>query len=165
MSRKSEKTPFGTLRLFQEDSRARTCLLQAREGGSGPLEADSSLRQRELLGRYALRGSSLRTSRGCFHRTRVKTSLSSSKRLPNSGTAWPGECWIASISEWPNDAVVFSLSDILETGDVPQKFYLSPKACRGILRRAEKRGRELPSALRSSLEQTAQAEADLQAQT
>jgi hypothetical protein len=43
------------------------------------------------------------------------------------------------------------LSDILETGEVPERYYLSATACRGILRRAEKRGKELPEALRSAL--------------
>jgi len=37
---------------------------------------------------------------------------------------------------------VCSLSDILETGDLPQRFFLSAKACAGILRRAEKRGKK-----------------------
>ena len=55
-----------------------------------------------------------------------------------------------------NDDGVCSLSDILETGDVPRRFYLSAKACKGILRRAEKRGKDLPSALRCALEVTAQ---------
>jgi hypothetical protein len=43
------------------------------------------------------------------------------------------------------------LSDILETGDVPQRFFLSATACRGILRRAEKRGKTLPAALATAL--------------
>jgi hypothetical protein len=55
-------------------------------------------------------------------------------------------------SEWPNDAAVCSLSDTLETGTVPQRFYLSATACAGILRRAEKRGKMLPSALQQALE-------------
>jgi len=50
------------------------------------------------------------------------------------------------------DEGVCSLSAILETGDVPQRLYLSGKACAGILRRAAKRGRELPEALRQALE-------------
>jgi site-specific DNA-cytosine methylase len=53
--------------------------------------------------------------------------------------------------EWPNAAVVCSLSDTLETGAVPQRYYLSAKACAGILRRAEKRGKELPPALCAAL--------------
>jgi site-specific DNA-cytosine methylase len=43
------------------------------------------------------------------------------------------------------------LSDILETGDVPRRFYLSAKACAGILRRAEKRGKVLPAALEAAI--------------
>ncbi len=42
------------------------------------------------------------------------------------------------------------LSDVLEL-DVSEKYYLSPKACVGILRRAEKRGKELPEMLRLAL--------------
>jgi hypothetical protein len=58
-------------------------------------------------------------------------------------------------SDWPNDAAVCSLSQILEPGPIPQRFYLSPKACAGILRRAEKRGKELPEMLRQGLESVA----------
>jgi hypothetical protein len=50
---------------------------------------------------------------------------------------------------------VCSLSDILETGTVPQRFFLSDTACRGILRRADKRGKELPESLRLALQQVA----------
>ena len=69
----------------------------------------------------------------------------------NSGMGSPTEFWTLSISEYPNDGAASSLSDILETGDVPQRFFLSATACRGILRRAEKRGKELPLALRQAL--------------
>jgi len=61
--------------------------------------------------------------------------------------ASPGVCWTLDISESPNGAVACSLSDVLQTGAVPQRFYLSAKAAQGILRRAEKRERVLPSAL------------------
>jgi hypothetical protein len=47
------------------------------------------------------------------------------------------------------------LSDVLETGPLPQRFYLSQKACAGILRRAEKRGKELPLMLRDALQAVA----------
>ena len=56
-----------------------------------------------------------------------------------------------SLGPFRNDDAVCSLSDILETGDVPQRFYLTPKACSGILRRAGKRGKQLPAALASAL--------------
>ena len=54
-------------------------------------------------------------------------------------------------SEFHSAAAVCSLSDALETGDVPQRYFLSATACRGILRRAEKRGKDLPAALRAAL--------------
>jgi hypothetical protein len=56
-------------------------------------------------------------------------------------------------SEWPNDAAVSlcALSEVLETGPLPERFFLSAKACTGILRRAEKRGKALPSALHEAL--------------
>ena len=41
--------------------------------------------------------------------------------------------------------------------NVPERFSLSPKACQGILRRAEKRGKELPDVLRLALERQANA--------
>jgi hypothetical protein len=67
----------------------------------------------------------------------------------------PTEYLTLNISDWPKDASVCSLSDILETGDVPQRFYLSAKACQGILRRAAKRGKELPQPLMFALVQVA----------
>jgi hypothetical protein len=60
------------------------------------------------------------------------------------------------IGEWPSDAVVCSLSDTLETGVVPQRFFLSAKACQGILRRAERRGKKLPPLLQLALHSVAQ---------
>jgi hypothetical protein len=56
-----------------------------------------------------------------------------------------------STSESPNGGVVSSLRDVLETPPVLAKYYLSPKASQGILRRAEKRGRRLPEPLRTAL--------------
>jgi hypothetical protein len=55
-------------------------------------------------------------------------------------------------SEWPKDAAVCSLSDVLETGEVPQRYFLTARACAGILRRAEKRGKKLPIALFQALQ-------------
>lgn len=45
------------------------------------------------------------------------------------------------------------LSSILQDqASVPPKYSLSPKACRGILRRAQARGKELPPILKAALE-------------
>jgi hypothetical protein len=40
----------------------------------------------------------------------------------------------------------------LETGELPQRYFLSATACQGILRRAEKRGKKLPDALYLALQ-------------
>lgn len=69
----------------------------------------------------------------------------------NSGMGSPTEFSTLSSSEYPSDAAACSLSDILETGDVPQRYFLSATACRGILRRAEKRGKALPPPLARAL--------------
>ena len=55
---------------------------------------------------------------------------------------------------YPREECVSTLSQILMV-NVPQKYYLSPKACLGILRRASVRGKELPELLRKALERQA----------
>lgn len=63
----------------------------------------------------------------------------------------PGGLSMPNISAYPNDATVCSLSDVLETGPIPRRFYLSSRACAGILRRAERRGKKLPTQLEEAL--------------
>lgn len=83
----------------------------------------------------------------------------------NSGMGMPIGCWTLNTPEHmsfpeqsPSDGAVCSLWDILETGDVPRRFFLTAKACAGILRRAEKRGKELPEALRVALQSVVEME-------
>jgi len=59
------------------------------------------------------------------------------------------------ISEWPNDASVCSLWQVLEKTLIPLQYFLSSTACGGILRRAAKRGRQLPRLLLTALEHAA----------
>lgn len=59
-----------------------------------------------------------------------------------------------STGEFPSAENVSTLSQILQAG-VPEKYYLSPKACLGILRRASVRGKELPELLKKALERQA----------
>ena len=64
--------------------------------------------------------------------------------------AWLGECMTRNTGESPNAAAVSRLSQILEA--TPQeKYSLSAKACQGILRRAERRGKDLPETLKAVL--------------
>src|SRR5476649_1300077 len=69
-----------------------------------------------------------------------------------------GSSRMPNISKWPNDAAVCSLSQVLERTSIPQKYFLSSKACAGILRRAEKRGRQLPELLAVALRRVADSE-------
>ena len=61
-----------------------------------------------------------------------------------------GESLTRNIGECPNVENASSLSQILQEG-VPEKYYLSPKACQGILRRASVRGKKLPAVLEKAL--------------
>lgn len=71
-------------------------------------------------------------------------SHSSSPDWSNSAIASRSGLLMLNISDSPNDASVCSLSEVLET-----------EVARGILRRAEKRGRELPPVLMEALTQIA----------
>ena len=83
------------------------------------------------------------------------TLVPSSEGWQSSGMGSHIGCLTLSTSEWPSDASVCSLSDTLEIGDLPQRYFLSATACKGILRRAEKRGKQLPPALEQALQAVA----------
>lgn len=107
-------------------------------------------------------GWSGRTSPASCHPTEAGTLAPSSGCWANSGMGSPTAFLTLSTSEHaashtlsPSADAVCSLLDILETGDVPQRFYLTATACLGILRRAEKRGKELPMRLRAALQAVA----------
>ena len=72
----------------------------------------------------------------------------------------PGAFSMLNFSEWPSAAggSLCSLSEVLETGPLPERFFLSAKACSGILRRAEKRGKQLPAPLMQALVAVAEQE-------
>ena len=55
-----------------------------------------------------------------------------------------------SLPEHPSGVSVSRLSQILEDS-APQKYYLSERACTGILNRASRRGKELPKELKEAL--------------
>ena len=63
---------------------------------------------------------------------------------------WRGGASTLNTGVSPRDAKGSSLSQILQA-DPPLKYYLSPKACLGILRRAFERGKELPKKLERTL--------------
>ena len=61
-----------------------------------------------------------------------------------------GESLILNTSEYPNEGEESSLSQILME-EVPEKYYLSKKACRGILQRAARKEKEIPEPLKKAL--------------
>ena len=65
-----------------------------------------------------------------------------------------GVPWMRSIGEYPSVVEGSGLWQILEES-VPLKYYLSEKACLGILRRCEKRGKLLDPRLKASLQMQA----------
>ena len=168
----SESETYDQLTLFAGASPAKTSVLldavrefleSGQDFGSSSFELLRSLNQAGLLSK---------TSLACFPATQetsrqVTYSLDSDGQ-PQKKATWPSsfEGWgnagiggptgfvTLSISEWPKDAAVCSLSQVLEA-DVPKKYYLSARAARGILRRAEKRGKALPEALACALEAVA----------
>ena len=115
-------------------------------------------------------------SLGHSHLTKERTSEQSSKKSAKSKTAkclylnlqsgrmqdasWEtatvslGGSSMLSIGAFPKEDNVSTLSQILMEG-VPEKYYLSPKACLGILRRASSRGKTLPAVLQKALERQA----------
>ena len=74
-----------------------------------------------------------------------------------------GQLWMRNITDWHKDASVCSLSGILETGPIDPRYFLSPTACKGILRRADKRGKDLPAPLAHALRAVADSEPILNA--
>ena len=61
-----------------------------------------------------------------------------------------GELTMRNIGEFPNEENESRLSQILEENP-HQKYYLSAKACQGILNRAARRGKDLPKELKEAL--------------
>lgn len=102
------------------------------------------------LSEAAPAGSSLRTSLGSSPLPTDETLESFSQRWPNSGMASRGGFSTLDSSESPSGAVECSLSAILEESP-SQRFLLSARAARGILRRADARGKSLPPALEAAL--------------
>ena len=121
----------------------------------------SSNSQSELFGEEELAevGLSLfvRMSEGYSLAEMVTTLRGASESYTTSGLVKSdGQIWIHNTSEWRKGGSACSLSQILEANPHP-KYSLSPKACQGILRRAEKRGKELPEMLQKALERVAEA--------
>ncbi len=147
--------------MSQKESSSTTAKA-SRSPGSGKAsttpEADSCLTMLTSLGVTGLDGLSGKMSPACSRRTEDGILEPSSGRWGTWGISSPTGFWTLSGSEHnsfptqsPSEDVVSSLSDILERGTVPQRYYLSAKACAGILRRAAARSKTLPPVLEKAL--------------
>jgi hypothetical protein len=72
------------------------------------------------------------------------------EQSPETDGLWLGDSSTLNIGEFPNAERESLLSWILED-NVPQKYYLSARACQGILVRASRRGKPLPELLKQAL--------------
>lgn len=72
------------------------------------------------------------------------------EQSPETDGLWLGDSWTVNISEWPSAESVSLLSQTLEV-NAPEKYYLSERACQGILTRASRRGKKLPDLLQTAL--------------
>lgn len=104
----------------------------------------------EQYAKFVLNGYFGKTSQGHCQAAAGMISDASCPRWMSSGTVWHGGYLTRNSSEYPKDAGVSFLSDILEPNPL-QKYSLSAKACEGILRRAEKRGKPLSQELIDAL--------------
>lgn len=118
--------------------------------GSASLETEGAFRMNAadwpctLSGYFQsviLGGSYGKTSQELFRLAEDGTSGHSSGHWTNAGITSHGECLMLDFSECPSDDVESSLSGILETGAIPQRYFLSARACEGILRRDVVRGK------------------------
>lgn len=137
--------------LLQEDSPAKISAWLERGLDLLANAAGYSGRSQELWTKRKANTSSSKTSLVYYQVTKDEILESLSERWPTSGILLAGECLMLNTSEFPSDgAVSSSLADVLEDSALP-KYYLSQKACEGILRRASKRGKQLPEALANAL--------------
>ena len=118
---------------------------------------DSSMSSHESLELFDPDFYSSRMYRGSSPRMAVGTSESYLERWPTSGTAWAGGLSTHVSSECRSDEGGCSSSEpslqeiLVPPPSVPARYSLSARAARGILSRAQKRGKALPDHLAHAL--------------
>ena len=155
--------PTQELTSSPQDVHAKTSLSQGsaqeEKRGAEPDRASSSSLS-ALLAKYGPDGSSTKTWSECSLRTRDEISPTSSWRFGTAGIVSHTGLWTRSMCEWTGwsvpsrrDGGVCGLSDVLEPMSPSlRRYFLSPTALRGILRRADARGKALPTLLRDAIE-------------
>jgi hypothetical protein len=127
-----------------------------REMGLGESDLDSFIDLLNLLAISYPELLSSKTLRAYSLHTEEEISKSLFERWPTSGIVSDGVCLTVATSEYPNHAKESILLDVIETQEVQQRYFLSPNAAQGMLRRANRMGRSLFPPLREALEILAQ---------
>ncbi len=155
MEQKSLKLTFG-----QQVSPARISHLRewGRAAGFEGTSLDSFMTLSDSLENACQEPLSSKTCTAFSLATEDATSPSYSRRWTNSGMAWRGVCLTAKTLESPSNAAASTLLPFIETQEVPEKYFLSPNAARGCLRRAERMGRNLFPPFKQALSILAQKE-------
>lgn len=123
---------------------------------SGKMCPERSVRTRGEISQQSLMKRSASRSR----KPPVCMCLQKAGRLGEASAMWMedgallGESWTLNTGESPSVAVESFLWQILEDSP-PQRYYLSQKACRGILERVKARGKKLPEQLLWALKKQA----------
>jgi len=137
-----------------EASHAKTCLLRewVREKGLEDDSLHSFMNLLDCLHRHAPEFLLSKTCTVSSIPTKDEISKPLFQHWPNSGMLLDGALLTANTSESPSRAEESTLSGVIETGEVPERYFLSPNAAKGMLRRANKMGRNLFPPLKKSLE-------------
>jgi len=154
------------LTFWWADAPARHSALQDSGAELQTHAEDSPLPFLKSLGAFAPDGSCTKMSRDFLRQTTEKRLVPCSGAWKNSGFRGPTGSWTLQVAEHTEEGLtapsrnaaggcssLATLSEILETEPVPPRFSLSGRACEGILRRSQRRGRELPPMLKQALEQ------------
>ena len=140
------------LMLFAEEHHANHFQLQDSEEDSAITEGILRSLFAEWLSACDPNTSSGKTSQDVCHLMKDGTLAPSQGRWLNSGIASDGVCLTHNTSESPKDAEESFLLDVLQDSQsISDRYCLSQKAAEGILRRAEKRGKNLPTTLSNAL--------------
>lgn len=80
------------------------------------------------------------------------TDITKSFKWPIAGIAWEGKFIGGKVSPAPSKIIKSSLLALIDENTAPYRYYISPNAAEGILRRVDRQGRKLFPPLREALE-------------
>lgn len=157
------------LALWSEARLANPSQLPEEGGGCSIREVSSCSSLSELYAKLHLDTYCGRMFRAVCPKTEGEPLVPSSGNWMSAGILVDGECVTLNLPEYPCGTVTEELPDgsvrshsaagvsflwqfLENTQDVPQRYYLSPTAASGILRRAAARGKSLPPKLQEALE-------------